>query len=126
MTTYSCGRCGRIVSKSTRICPYCSAHLAGIRCKNCNFTGSESDFLGDRCPKCGSAVYTSKGGGADYPLGRSVIIGMFIASVILIIGSFALSIWINSEGVGTVGTVIGVILLVSTWREWKKRKDSSG
>lgn len=61
---YSCGRCGGAVSKSTRRCPHCSALLAGIRCKGCGFVGTESDFPGDRCPKCGSVVYTGGGGSA--------------------------------------------------------------
>jgi len=133
MTTYSCGRCGRIVSKSTRICPYCSAHLAGIRCKNCNFTGSESDFFGDRCPKCGSVVYTGggSGGGANSPLGWGGIIGIFIASIVLIIGSFVLGIWMGKNnmdggGVSMIGSIFGVFMLIwcisDAWKRLKGRK----
>ena len=59
-TRYTCGHCGRTVSKSTRVCPHCGTRLGGIRCNNCGFLGSETDFLGDRCPKCGSQVTTSR------------------------------------------------------------------
>jgi hypothetical protein len=32
--------------------------LAGVVCKNCNFSGFPDDFPYDRCPKCGRVVYT--------------------------------------------------------------------
>jgi RNA polymerase subunit RPABC4/transcription elongation factor Spt4 len=60
MNIYTCGRCGGAVSKSTTVCPHCGAHLAGIRCRTCNFVGSERDFPNDRCPKCGSVVQTGR------------------------------------------------------------------
>ena len=53
---YTCGRCGRVVSKSTTVCPGCGARLSGIKCQNCGFIGSKTDFAGDRCPKCRSVV----------------------------------------------------------------------
>ena len=61
-TTYSCGRCGAAVSKSAKTCPHCSARLAGIRCTQCKFVGSEDDFPGDLCPECGAKVSISKSG----------------------------------------------------------------
>jgi len=51
---YSCSNCGTPVSKNTASCPHCYARLSGIRCTNCKFAGSESDFVNDRCPKCGT------------------------------------------------------------------------
>lgn len=57
---YTCGRCGRSVTKTTRVCPHCGAQLAGIKCQNCGFIGSETDFAGDRCPKCRSVVYVNR------------------------------------------------------------------
>ena len=57
---YTCGRCGRGVTKTTRVCPHCGARLAGIKCQTCGFIGSETDFAGDRCPKCRSVVRVSR------------------------------------------------------------------
>ena len=57
---YTCGRCGRGVTKTTRICPHCGARLAGIKCQSCGFVGSETDFAGDRCPKCRSVVHVPR------------------------------------------------------------------
>ncbi len=61
-TEYRCGRCNSIVQKETSRCPYCRVLLSGIRCMRCSFTGSTSDFLLDRCPKCGSVSIASFGG----------------------------------------------------------------
>lgn len=58
-TNYSCGRCGGSVRKNAAICPHCGAHLSGIRCRKCGFSGTISDFTNDRCPKCGSIVVTT-------------------------------------------------------------------
>lgn len=55
---YTCSNCGRELSRSTEVCPYCHARLSGIRCTNCGFSGSKFDFISDRCPKCGSMVTT--------------------------------------------------------------------
>jgi RNA polymerase subunit RPABC4/transcription elongation factor Spt4 len=52
MSVYSCGRCGRAVSKDTQVCPSCGAHLAGIKCTHCGFIGSRDDFPLDVCPRC--------------------------------------------------------------------------
>lgn len=61
---YRCGNCSRIVTKDTTVCPDCGARLSGIRCTSCGFIGSKSDFLLDRCPKCGGTVYVPR---ADTP-----------------------------------------------------------
>jgi predicted amidophosphoribosyltransferase len=60
VAVYTCGCCGKPVSKSTRVCPHCGARLAGIKCQSCGFVGSESDFAGDRCPKCRSVVRVNR------------------------------------------------------------------
>jgi len=57
---FTCGHCGRDVSKETRVCPHCRALLSGIKCRACGFVGSESNFVGDRCPKCRSQVTISR------------------------------------------------------------------
>lgn len=56
---YTCGSCGRSVTKTTRVCPHCGARLSGIKCQSCGFVGTETDFTGDRCPKCRSVVCVS-------------------------------------------------------------------
>lgn len=58
-TQYRCGNCNRRVSRTARVCPHCKAQLRGIKCQNCGFSGSAKDFLGDRCPECGSIVKTT-------------------------------------------------------------------
>jgi len=92
MTTYTCGRCGGTVSKSTKTCPHCFAHLAYIKCQSCGFTGSESDFYNDRCPKCGSVVYTGGGGsgGNNSSKGWGIIIGIIVVIAIAILVIIAL------------------------------------
>ena len=58
---YTCGRCGKPVSKTAGRCPYCSANLAGIKCNNCGYYRSNpAAFLNDRCPACGSRINTEK------------------------------------------------------------------
>jgi RNA polymerase subunit RPABC4/transcription elongation factor Spt4/preprotein translocase subunit SecG len=56
MSVYTCGRCGKMVDRSTQICPHCGARLNAVRCKYCGFLGSEADFVGDRCPQCHAAL----------------------------------------------------------------------
>jgi hypothetical protein len=59
MTTvaiYTCGHCGAPVAKAATACPNCHVSLVGIQCRSCQFSGGVSDFVGDRCPRCGSAV----------------------------------------------------------------------
>jgi ribosomal protein S27AE len=59
MTTiaiYTCGHCGASVAKDATTCPHCHVRLAGIQCQKCHFAGNASDFLNDRCPRCGSHV----------------------------------------------------------------------
>ena len=58
---YRCGHCGAQVTRQAASCPQCHAILNGVRCEQCSFTGTESDFVGDRCPKCGSIVVISAG-----------------------------------------------------------------
>ena len=57
---FRCTGCGGSVSKDASRCPHCSSLLKGIRCTACRFVGSEGDFLGDRCPKCGNGVYIDR------------------------------------------------------------------
>jgi hypothetical protein len=59
-TRYNYDHFGKTVSKDTAVCPHCGAHLVGIKCTNCGFVGSKSDFKNDRCPRCNSYVQTSK------------------------------------------------------------------
>jgi RNA polymerase subunit RPABC4/transcription elongation factor Spt4 len=53
-TTYRCERCSGAVSRTTEKCPHCSAILKGIRCTRCRYLGTEKEFKGNYCPKCGS------------------------------------------------------------------------
>ena len=53
---YTCGNCSGVISKSTSVCPHCGVSLAGIQCAKCHFTGTASDFVNDRCPKCGTRI----------------------------------------------------------------------
>jgi DNA-directed RNA polymerase subunit RPC12/RpoP len=61
MSLYTCGRCGKVVDKSSRVCPHCGARLGNIKCKNCGFSGSEEDFIGDRCPRCNTSINNIRG-----------------------------------------------------------------
>lgn len=64
MVVYTCGHCGKAISKSTRTCPHCRVSLSGIKCQACSYVGDESDFADDRCPRCGTQVVrpaTAKG-----------------------------------------------------------------
>jgi hypothetical protein len=61
MSLYTCGRCGKVVDKSSRVCTHCGARLGNIKCKNCGFSGSEEDFVGDRCPRCNTSINNTRG-----------------------------------------------------------------
>jgi len=87
-TTYTCGRCGRSVTKSTRVCPHCGAQLAGIKCQNCGFAGSETDFIADRCPQCNSVVQMPQSAPSSRPSGKTN--SLAIASLVLGIVSIPL------------------------------------
>jgi len=68
-SVYSCSKCGGTISKETRVCPHCHAYLSGIQCNKCHFTGSEKDFIGDICPKCGMRIsieYNKRNNTAGY------------------------------------------------------------
>jgi hypothetical protein len=58
VAVYTCGHCGGLVAKAATTCPHCYVSLVGIQCHECHFSGGVSDFVGDRCPRCGSIVYT--------------------------------------------------------------------
>ena len=58
VAVYTCGHCGAPVAKAATTCPHCYVSLVGIQCQKCHFSGGFSDFVGDRCPRCGSIVTT--------------------------------------------------------------------
>lgn len=70
LAVYTCGHCGAPVEKATTTCPYCHVSLVGIQCKNCHFSGGVTDFLGDRCPRCGSIVAAGPTTKARRPAGQ--------------------------------------------------------
>ena len=53
---FTCSKCGKSISSTANVCPNCGARLAGVRCRHCGFTGSSTDFIGNRCPQCHVAV----------------------------------------------------------------------
>jgi RNA polymerase subunit RPABC4/transcription elongation factor Spt4 len=128
---YTCGHCGRSVTKTTRVCPHCGARLAGIKCQSCGFVGSETDFAGDRCPKCRSVVRVSSQKSSQSTCkkcGRSMESGEITCShcghtnwgTIVIAGMIALGLlsgiwWGLEEPVCTGAAVVvgGVMLLVT-------------
>ncbi len=103
--SYSCGKCGSAVPKDAGRCPHCGARLSGIRCGSCGHVGGSSDFVGDMCPRCGSAVRTSA---TDFPdwLGHSVLIGILVIGV----GGYGLHQWHKHASTGTIeGTISGEV-----------------
>jgi hypothetical protein len=61
-----CSHCGRKISRMTRVCPHCHANLVEVKCKVCGYGSSEADFVGDLCPKCHSAVPSSRNSGTKF------------------------------------------------------------
>jgi hypothetical protein len=51
MLFYTCGRCGKNIDKSSRVCPNCGARLS-VKCRNCGFSGAREDYIGGVCPRC--------------------------------------------------------------------------
>jgi hypothetical protein len=122
------------VSKGDRRCPHCSALLAGVQCKACNFVGAAADFPGDRCPKCGGVVRAGgapeqelcRGCGKDLPDGEWVcphcgyphwggVIGAGLVAVIILVG-VAVGYLMVPDGfwravVGWVGGGLGLLLI---------------
>jgi hypothetical protein len=91
--------------------------LNGIRCNGCSFTGSEAEFIGDLCPKCGIRVVVVKvfPGGKLYLSARETIFKGIIrggSPGILI----SILVYINSESLKAASItwliclVIGVVL----------------
>jgi hypothetical protein len=59
-TRFTCGNCGKTVSKNATCCPHCGARLANIKCQNCGYIGTKLDFRNNTCPKCHSRVGKKK------------------------------------------------------------------
>ena len=55
---YHCTKCGGSMSYPHDKCPHCGVWLTGVRCNNCYYTGSKTEFISNnhRCPKCGTRV----------------------------------------------------------------------
>lgn len=122
---YTCGRCGRAVSKSTRVCPHCGARLAGIKCQNCGFIGSETDFVADRCPKCHSVVHIPTPKYRPSTPKKRYVPGLFVAIVSLVLtfvfpilaGLLCIYVALKAEEkaakiIGWVGLALNLLILI--------------
>jgi len=72
-------------------CPHCGAWLSGVRCDNCRYTGSKSEFInnGHRCPKCGSSVnIPGSGSSSGSQLGCTVLIILIIIGFVVVTNYF--------------------------------------
>lgn len=48
---FFCENCGAEVLSKARFCPHCGKFFSAVRCPNCNYTGSVSEFR-TGCPVC--------------------------------------------------------------------------
>lgn len=48
---YFCENCGAEVLSKARFCPHCGKFFSAVRCPNCSFTGSVTEFR-NGCPVC--------------------------------------------------------------------------
>ena len=49
---FFCDNCGREVAAGASLCPACGRPFKGVRCPECGYVGSASEF-GRGCPSCG-------------------------------------------------------------------------
>jgi hypothetical protein len=131
---YTCGRCGRSVSKTTTVCPHCSAILSGIKCQNCGFVGLKTDFIQDRCPRCNTVHISSQPAtpvmGICEGCGQSINTsdltcshcgytrwGVIITNAIFALICFYVAMLFTSTILRWGGAVLGLFLLLFTIRK---------
>jgi hypothetical protein len=82
---YKCTKCGGTMITPLDRCPHCGVLLSGVRCDNCKYIGSKTEYIlnNHRCPKCGKNVYIPAASGNDGTPSTLKTIFLIILSIII-------------------------------------------
>ena len=100
---YKCSNCQHLMDAAYEECPNCGAVFTGVRCENCDYGGTKSEFEdnGNRCPRCNSVLRVDESEYSNDNFSFSDAIWGFVKLLIILVG-------------GVIGAVImmGIIVII--------------